>query len=97
MAKVTLQVVAADMAVGGHDEQRLGVGPAQALDGALVPCYAAELLPGEAVHIYRRLGRLARLVGLKLGLIRPKGCRLPLARRQRDVIHRINRAVCRRT
>ena len=75
VAEVTLQVVAADMAVGGHDKQRLGVGPAQALDRALVPRYAAELLPSEAVYIYRRLGRLARLMGLKLGLIRPKGWR----------------------
>lgn len=79
VAKVTLQVVAADMAVGGHDKQRLGVGPAQTLDGALVPCYTAQLLPGEAVEIYGRLGRLTRLVGLQLGLIRPEGWRLPLA------------------
>lgn len=74
------------MAVGGHDKQRLGVGPAQALDGALVPCYAAQLLAGETVEIYGRLGRLARLVGLQLSLIRPECWRLPLAMWQRGAV-----------
>lgn len=60
------------MTVGGHHQQRLGVRPAQALDGTLVPCDAAQLLTGQAVYVYRWLGGLAGLVSLELGLIRPK-------------------------
>lgn len=71
VAKVSLEIVAADVAVGRHDKQRLLLGPAESLDDRLVPRNAVQLLSRKAVKVNGRLGGYAGLVGLELGVVAP--------------------------
>lgn len=71
VAKVSLEIVAADVAVGGHDQQGLQLGPAEPLDDRLVPGNAAQLPTRQAVNVDGRLHGCARLVSLELGVVAP--------------------------
>lgn len=78
--KVALEaVIAARRAVGRDDEQLLVVGPAQALDGALVPGNGAHQLARAAVHVDGRLGHAGPAVRVQLVLVTIDGCQPLLA------------------
>lgn len=63
LGKIALQaVVAADSTVVANDEEALILGPAQALDGVLIPGDGLQRLTSAAVDIYSGLGGLAMAI-----------------------------------